>query len=151
MTRLRILTSAIILIAIAGLFTAFLLGSTTSPHATSYKKVEINSHTINVEVVDTVEERQKGLSGRDSLEDDSGMLFIFDEEDFYSFWMRDMNFSIDIVWISGDGHVVDMHQNVSPETYPQTFSSKKPARYVLELPAHVVKRYKINLGDIVRL
>ncbi|MDP3645837.1 MAG: DUF192 domain-containing protein [bacterium] len=115
-----------------------------------YSIVEINGHDIRTIVVDTPGAREKGLSERSSLDPDEGMLFVFENDGMYSFWMKDMRFPIDIIWISTDGYVVDVRENVSPDTYPISFSPKKPARYVLELPAHAVKRFNIHRGDIVR-
>src|SRR2546423_625848 len=93
----------------------------------SQKAIAINDHVINVEVVDTEVAREKGLGGRDFLAKDTGMLFVFPKNDTYAFWMKDMKFNIDIVWISADGHIVDMRENVSPNTYPTVFSPRSPA------------------------
>jgi len=79
------------------------------------------------------------------------MLFVFPEDGKYAFWMKDMRFSIDILWLSADGRVVYMALNVSPDTYPQVFRPDVPARYVLELPAGYAKAHAVRIGDIVRL
>jgi uncharacterized membrane protein (UPF0127 family) len=117
----------------------------------SQNTVAINGHVINVDVADTEAAREKGLGGRDSLAKDSGMLFVFQKDGTYAFWMKDMKFNIDIVWISADGHIVDIRENVSPDTFPTAFSPKAPARYVLELSADAVKGLNAHIGDIVRL
>ena len=77
--------------------------------------------------------------------------FVFPKDGIYAFWMKDMLFSIDILWLSARGSVVYMAQNVSPDTYPQSFQPEMLARYVLELPAGYVKEYNVVVGDIVRL
>lgn len=118
---------------------------------TNAPTVTIGGHTIFVEIQDTDSERNKGLSGRSSLAEGRGMLFVFEGDGIYSFWMKDMLFPIDIIWISSNGNIVDINENVAPDTYPKTFSSQSPARYVLELPANTVKRLRISVGDIVRL
>lgn len=59
---------------------------------------------IKAEVVDNEEARMKGLSGRDNLADDEGMFFVFEKSDIYPFWMKDMKFAIDIIWIMEDGN-----------------------------------------------
>jgi uncharacterized membrane protein (UPF0127 family) len=79
------------------------------------------------------------------------MLFVFPEDGLYSFWMKDMLISIDILWISADGEIVHIVERVSPESYPEHFVSESPARYVLELPAGYVGSRGISVGDIVRL
>ncbi|MBI5003750.1 DUF192 domain-containing protein [Candidatus Kaiserbacteria bacterium] len=113
--------------------------------------VRIAGRNISVEAVDTPEGRQQGLSGRPDLAPDAGMLFIFEKDDYHAFWMKDMRFSIDIVWISADGQVVSIASNVSPKTYPHSFQPKAPARYVLELPAGFSNKYRLEEGDPVQL
>src|SRR3989338_1806519 len=78
---------------------------------------------------------QQSLSGRSGLAEGEGMLFVFPQDGKYGFWMKDMRFSIDILWLNASGMVVYMAQNVSPDSFPKSFESDVPARYVLELPA----------------
>ncbi|MDO8575927.1 MAG: DUF192 domain-containing protein, partial [bacterium] len=82
---------------------------------------------------------------------DEGMLFVSPEDGGHAFWMKDMLFPIDILWISADGRVVYMAENVSPDTYPQSFRPDAPARYVLELPAGYAGAHGVSVGDVVRL
>lgn len=112
--------------------------------------VRVGDQVVRVSIADTHESRQKGLSGRDGLASDEGMLFVFPEDGMYGFWMKDMRFPIDIVWLSDDWKIVHMAENVSPSTYPQSFTSSEPARYVLELPAGYAALHGIGIGDIVR-
>ncbi len=113
--------------------------------------IELAGQVVRVSIADSGEERMQGLSGRAGLAPDEGMLFIFEKEGKYSFWMKDMRFSIDIVWISNAGEIVDIHEAVPPESYPTTFTAREPARYVLELPAGWAKTYNAKIGDGVRL
>ncbi len=115
------------------------------------KTIAIGAERIEVLIADTPEERVLGLSGRKMLEGREGMLFVFPEEGYYAFWMKDMRFSIDILWLSSDGEVVYITERASPESYPARFVSERPARYVLELPAGYVSARGVMLGDIVRL
>lgn len=115
------------------------------------RTIRLAGQELRVSVVGTPEERAKGLSGRTGLALGEGMLFVFDTEAKYRFWMKDMLFSIDILWLSGDGKVVYLRENVSPATYPEVFAPNAPARYVLELPAGFVKDNNVVVGDIVRL
>ncbi len=112
--------------------------------------VQIGGKIIRVTVADTPEARQKGLGGRNGLAPDEGMLFIFPEDGTYGFWMKNMKFPIDILWISSAQEVVFMAQNVSSDTYPQVFTPTTPVRYVLELPAGYAKAYTVKVGDEVR-
>lgn len=113
--------------------------------------IQINDRTITVEIADSPAERERGLSGKAGLAEDEGMLFVFDEDGRLAFWMKDMLFAIDILWISRDGAIVHIEENVAPETYPASFTPRSEARYVVELPAGYVSKYTVRLGDIVRL
>ena len=84
--------------------------STLLHHSTT-SKVSINSVTFNVELAKTQEELMKGLSGRNSLPQDQGMLFIFEKPSSYSFWMRGMKFPLDLVFIN-DKRVVRVFENM---------------------------------------
>jgi len=158
MFSFRYLT-VVAVIAAMTLLCVVVYGEFVSPGASSdVSRSDQNARTIRVAdrdisavVVDTPESREKGLSGNPGLKSDEGMLFVFPEDDFHSFWMKDMRFSIDIVWLSADGVVVDIAENVSPSTYPRSFVSELPARYVLELPAGFVKTHGLKESDIVGL
>lgn len=117
----------------------------------SVQSVELADQTIQVTVADSPREREIGLSGRRKLAGDEGMLFVFPENGKYAFWMKDMLFSIDILWLSEDEVVVDVAENVSPETYPAVYTPRVEARYVLELPVGSVLEYGVRVGDVVRL
>jgi uncharacterized protein len=108
--------------------------------------VKIGNSLIEVAVASTPEERARGLSGRESLETGTGLLFIFDKPDIYAFWMKEMNFPIDIVWISSENRIIGIEHSVSPDSYPQTFSSSGPVKYVLEIPAGYSRAYNIDSG-----
>lgn len=114
-------------------------------------EVRIGASSISVDVADTPSLREQGLSGRKSLCADCGMLFIFEKPGRPTFWMKDMNFAIDIVWIDGAGKVVTVHTSLAPETYPETFAPSKDILYVLELPAGFVEAHGIRVGDSVSI
>ena len=116
----------------------------------SQKTVQIGGKTIKVDVVDNEAAREKGLGGRSGLAADEGMLFVFQKDDIYPFWMKDMSFSIDIVWLSADKRIVYIAENVPPSSYPSTFSPKTVARFVLELPAGYTSANKIEVGDFAQ-
>ena len=107
--------------------------------------------TIDLLVGDTPEEREKGLSGHPGLEPEEGMLFVFPEDGVYSFWMKDMLFAIDIIWLSYSGDIIDIRENAAPESYPTAFTPRGPARYVLELPQGFVAEHRVAVGDVVEL
>ena len=110
----------------------------------------INGHRLNLEVMRTQEEQIWGLSGRESLNENAGMLFVYEEPVVPSFWMKDMNFSIDIIWIGSDRKIVDITENIAPETYPNTFRPKAPIQYVLEVNAGWALDRNVAVGDMIQ-
>ena len=113
------------------------------------KEIQIGEVFLRVEVQDTDSLRTKGLSGRESLRENKGMLFIFEEPGLYGFWMKDMNFSIDILWINDGKEIVEIAENVAPDTFPEIFYPKELVQYVLETQAGFVEKNDIQLKDKV--
>lgn len=122
------------------------------PQSPVTKQVQINGSKLNVEIADTQEKRAKGLSGRESLASDSGMLFVFPESSKHSFWMKGLSFPLDFVWIRGD-KVVSVLQNVPPPAQGQPDSSlpiyqpNVEVDKVLEVNAGSIQRLNIKIGD----
>jgi len=106
---------------------------------------------VLVTPVDTPEDRQKGLSGVSALPQNEGMLFIFDEEGRYGFWMKDTLLALDIIWINNNQEIVHIEKNVRPESYPATYYSPVPARFVVEVNAFFTSTFNINVGDKVSI
>jgi len=111
--------------------------------------VKIGNTTVKVELADVEEERMQGLSGRESLAEGNGLLFVFEKEGDYGFWMKDMKFAIDIAWIDKNQKIVHEELGVSPETYPQIFQPFTQNLYVLEVPAGFLTKNNIKIGDFV--
>ena len=114
----------------------------------------INEARINVLYADTPQERAAGLSGYPGLPKDAGMLFVFPELRQPSFWMKGMEFALDLIWIR-DGTVVQIHVSVPPPP-PDTpddqlprYHPTEPITHVLELTAGSAARYGITIGDHV--
>lgn len=101
---------------------------------------------IRATVASTTEDEEKGLGGRDSMPEDQGMLFVFDNPGIYSFWMKDMQFSLDMVWIGQDKKVVGIASDISPSTYPDVFMADSAILYVLELNSGAAERFGISTG-----
>lgn len=113
-------------------------------------KIELNGQEFSVELAQTPEEQSRGLSGRASLAANRGMLFVFDEPTVPQFWMKEMNFSLDIIWIDEAKTVIGYEENVSPDSFPKTFSSDSvPLKYVLEVPAGTVAKNQVQIGDLI--
>jgi uncharacterized membrane protein (UPF0127 family) len=117
-------------------------------------EIKIAGKTINATVADTEEKRKKGLSGISALSEDEGMIFVFPESGYYSFWMKDMLFPIDIIWIDENKEVVYIKKNALPESFPDSFSSldaedEKTAKYVLEVFSGFADKFSLSVGDAV--
>lgn len=109
--------------------------------------IVINNTKIGVELADSPEKITKGLSGRKSLEENKGMLFLFPEPGYYYFWMKEMEFPIDIVYFDEDWTIVDILPKLNPDTFPKTFTSRTPVKYVLEINTGAADRYDLKIGD----
>jgi len=103
------------------------------------------------EIVTDTKLQAKGLSGRGTIPQDYGMLFVFTKKDMHGFWMKDMLASIDIIWISDERIVLKVDENVSPSTYPAVFNPPEPVRYVLETRAGEARRLGLLPGTKVNL
>jgi uncharacterized membrane protein (UPF0127 family) len=113
--------------------------------------LSLSTTTLNVELVVSESERRRGLGGRRFLDEDAAMLFVFEEPGYQSIWMKDMLFAIDIAWLDEKFRVVDIKSNVSPSTYPKSFSPDLPALYVLETNAGLFESRGITIGDTLKL
>jgi uncharacterized membrane protein (UPF0127 family) len=139
--RKPIVVDAIIILVVAIAFGVFWLVKNSGPslHAGKY-----SYHLI---VAKTTAQQTKGLGDRNSLPTNEGMLFLYPNSGERCFWMKDMRFPLDMIWTDSHKKVVALEQNVSPQTYPETFCSKTPAQYVIELNAGQVSLAGIRAGQ----
>jgi Uncharacterized conserved protein len=143
--RLLTLILAILIILIA----TFLALNYLLPNTPQAK---INGHTFSLYLAKTAQEQKVGLAKYKSIAPNQGMLFLFDKADNYSFWMKDMKFPIDIIFIS-DNKVVYVFGNVpvSPNDNLPVYTTKTKANKVLEINAGLAKKYGIKIGAEVRI
>jgi uncharacterized membrane protein (UPF0127 family) len=108
---------------------------------------------LEVEVANTPASRELGLSGRKKMTDSEGFLYVFDKPGRYGFWMKDMTFPLDIVWINQNGVVVDIERDITPETYREkkTFINQSEASYVLEVNAGMAEKFGLYLGSKIKI
>lgn len=106
---------------------------------------------VELEIADTVELRKQGLSGRKELGDYQGMLFIFDSEGDYSFWMKDMFLSLDLIYIDETSYIVEIFEDIQPciEEECVSFMPTVPFKYVLEVNGGFAKLNRVNIGNAV--
>lgn len=108
---------------------------------------------LEVEVANTRGSRELGLSGRDKMGDNEGFLYVFDAPGRYGFWMKDMSFPLDIIWINQNGVVVDIERDVATtsDPNPKIFMNESEAVYVLEINAGLSQRFGLYLGTKVKI
>lgn len=122
------------------------------PHIEVYNEDQ-NVVRINIEVADEEYERNLGLSGRNELGDYSGMLFIFNTEGGYTFWMKEMLIPLDIIFIDAQGFIVDIKEELEPCTvnYCPKILSNNPFKYALEVNSGFAKTNSVVVGNSVVL
>lgn len=111
------------------------------------RNLEIGGKIVKVDVSDDSCKIVLGLSGRKSMSADRGMIFIFRNSGNYGFWMKDMNFPIDILWIDNDFNITGIEKSVSTSTYPSVLGEKYLAKYVLELSSNFSDQNNIEVGN----
>jgi uncharacterized protein len=149
-----LLTLALLLLIVGGIYLTqrdMKEGNTLS----FFKKapiVTINNHAFEVSVASSQKELEIGLSETKSLSENQGMIFLFEKPDYYSFWMKNMKFPIDIIYINQD-KIVTIKDNVAPpkdnNEIPAIYTSDEPSNRVLEIQAGLSKKYNFKKGDKV--
>ncbi|MBW2386852.1 MAG: DUF192 domain-containing protein [Deltaproteobacteria bacterium] len=124
------------------------LACEAQPAAAPVPSITIRDQTVQLEIAGTRAEQEKGLGDRDSLAWGRGMLFEYSEPRFAGFWMKDMRFDIDIVWIR-DSRIVDLSHRVkhSPEGPGPTIRPRELVDTVLEVPAGFAQANGWRVGD----
>lgn len=114
--------------------------------------VVVNGYSLRVLEAASDQQRQRGLSKRKRLAENQGMLFIFSQEQPLAFWMKDMQFPIDIIWLDSKKRVVHMEQNLPPCPPNGTCPAYQPnvlAQYGLETTAGFVQKHHVVLGQVI--
>ena len=130
---------------------------TNQPLETGLKPmVLIGEASFIVEVADTQDKRTQGLSGREYLDQGAGMIFLYEEVGRLTFWMKDMYFPLDMLWIGGDCRVADISAQVQPPEPDQSnrelhlISPNQPALHVLEINGGEAADAGISIGDSIK-
>ena len=135
------------------LATLLALISTIGCDRSDQSSVWFEDHCFSVEVVTTPQERARGLMFREHLDPDRGMLFIFDWEAVYPFWMKNTRIPLDIIWIDSNKEVVFISKDTQPcEQEPcPTINPYKKAKYVLEVCGGTADKIGLEVGDKLKL
>ena len=102
--------------------------------------------SIRLSFANTPQLREQGLSNTQNLPTDTGLFFVFDAPETTGFWMKDMQYPIDIVWINEKKRVIDIDDHVTPESYPTVYYPSEPVQYVLEISADQAKTLGLTIG-----
>lgn len=135
----------IVAIVLAVRHYAALAGASNYSYAST--EVSVSGAIIEVQIADTAAKQMTGLSYRENLSSDHGMLFVFGGSGIRPFWMKGMKFSIDIIWIDKNKNIVYIIPGASPDSYPRIYSPLTPAQYVLEVPAGWCAIHNVSVGN----
>jgi uncharacterized membrane protein (UPF0127 family) len=127
----------------------FMLVAVLIPAADHFIPLFIGSKKIIVEVADTHDSRRKGLMFRESIPEDYGMLFVFEDEQIQGMWMKNTLIRLDIIFLSHERQVIDIYSDVPPcRSDPcDTYVSSRPAKFALELRGGKARVLKLKMGD----
>jgi len=142
--RKRCFYPIIVLAAVAVLLVYVPTGDKTSALLVSPDEEKIE---VVIEIADSEAERRKGLMYRESLEENHGMLFIFDQEEPQTFWMKNTLIPLDVIFFDAEKMYVS-HETMEPckiQSCPYYYSEGK-AKYALEVPAGFVKEHGVSDG-----
>jgi hypothetical protein len=112
-------------------------------------RIELKGIELTVEMAVTPSQWSRGLSGRSSLEMDHGMLFVFDHQNRWAFWMKGMQFPLDVIWFDSNRSIIQYVESLQPcylDDCP-TFSPQTDALYALEVNAGFVAAHNLTVGD----
>ena len=111
-------------------------------------QVCVTDTCVNAKVVSTTADLERGLQGRAGLAKDQGMLFVFTKDGRHRFWMKDMKFALDILWLDRGAGIVAVGENLPPCTADpcQVYAPPRNARYVLEVNAGFSRAHGLKPG-----
>jgi len=113
-------------------------------------QVCISGTCVNVEIADNQNERNFGLMFREELDEDRGMIFVYEESDTYTFWMKNTLIPLDMIWINEDNVIVHIAEAEPCKADPcPTYGPEEPAKYILEVNQGFSQEQDINIGDEV--
>lgn len=148
------LFALLLIIAIGGKFYMdYRAGNASLPFVSQTTKATIGSQTFSVLTAVSEEEKKKGLSTRKSLPQDQGMLFEFDQPGNYTFWMKNMQFPIDMIFVN-DNRVVAVYPNLQPAGQNDNlalYTAPEPVNMVIEINAGLAQKHNIKKGDEVKI
>ncbi len=152
MNKLLILSAAIVAVIIMAVAMLVFLPQHRAIVAETAELIASDGNVtrLDLEIADTPEEHRTGLMNRSSLAGDAGMLFVFDDDRIRYFWMDNTLISLDMIFISKDLTIIDIHDNATPLSQ-EIIASSGSCRYVLEVNGGMCNATGIDVGDRVNL
>ncbi len=159
-TRLQVIIPIAIAAFIIGAAGIISIPSDAKLEAVEFPRgtIKLDEHVLEVQIADTEPRRVRGLMFQEQLPYDQGMIFVFEGPGFYSLWMLNMQFPLDMIWFDSDGKVVYIDKNVPPcksalETVTCTTnnSAENEAKYILEVTAGFVDEFEITEDSILEI
>lgn len=146
--------AVIIVAVVAVLGTAYYFGTHADNNEEGGRVDFVNANgttsTVYVEIADTPEKERQGLMYRTSLDENRGMLFIFEGDEPRSFWMENTPLPLDMVFVNSQYNIVDINRNATP--YSETvFTARAPCQYVVEVNGGYCEAHGVNIGDKVKI
>ncbi len=143
---------SIILFLIAVAFFIYAQSNDLKNNSHIISEVCFENKCFDVEIADTPKEKEMGLMSREYLKSNRGMLFVFEKESVYNFWMKNVLIPLDMIWIDESNKIVFMKENAEPcETEQcEIFGSDKKAKYVLEVNGGLAEKTGVKTGDEIK-
>jgi len=140
----------IFMLVLAGGLASELISSERTSLSDNRTQIYFQGHVLNVHIANTPKERQRGLMFREELGENEGMLFVYEEEDYRSFWMKNTLIPLDIIFLNAEKEVINVETarpepNVSDSNL-MTYGSERPAKYVLEVNAGFAEDFSVSEG-----
>ena len=151
----KVLIPAVLILIIIAVYFLYFKKSSNEPEWVREGEVTFLSRDtrqplakIEVEAAANPTERAQGLMYRSEMDENKGMLFIFEREDMQSFWMKNTILSLDIIFISSKGEINTIHPNTVPYS-EKSLPSKSKSQFVVEVNAGYCQKYGIKEGDLI--
>ncbi|MBP9758194.1 DUF192 domain-containing protein [Candidatus Dojkabacteria bacterium] len=141
-------------ILLAGTISLLLLPSNNVPEQKTIQQqssILINKASFNITIADEAEEWSRGLMEIKNLSKNTGMLFIFPDENIRTFWMKNTYIPLDMIFMDSKLNIIKIHKNTIPLDTSVLYSSEKPSQYVLEINAGESASSNLQIGDVASL
>ena len=140
----------LIALAIAGAYYFSMQVSGDKGNTVDFVGLNDTTTTVHVEIADTPREQQQGLMYRTAMDENKGMLFIFDGDFPRSFWMENTPLPLDMIFINSRNTIVDINHNATPYS-TDVFTSRAGCKYVVEVNGGFCQRHDVKIGDLVNI